>query len=188
MLQSGYDSGIVDKHFIKVAKLKQKAVLEGKLPSKRKQGGTRSRKINFVMSWDPMFPAINKAPRKLQHIVEDDDQCKQLFPRGTFRVAFKRGHKNLKEFIAPARVNTGMSVGLNYDRDTQGKCVKCGTCGTSNRGRKRKSGIYACQVVKEGSSFKSNQTGEVYKIRQDINCRSENITYLVTCKNAECRE
>ena len=55
-------------------------------------------------------------------------------------------------------------------------------CGASNRGRKRKSGIYACQVVKEGSSFKSNQTGEIYKIRQDINCRSENIIYLVTCK------
>ena len=89
---------------------------------------------------------------------------------------------NLKELIAPARVNTGMSVGSNYDRDTQGKCVKCGSCGASNRGRKRKSGIYACQVVKEGSSFKSNQTGETYKIRQDINCRSENIIYLVTCK------
>ena len=29
MLQSGYNSGIVDKHFIKVAKLKRKAVLEG---------------------------------------------------------------------------------------------------------------------------------------------------------------
>ena len=78
-----------------------------------------------------------------------------------------------------------MSVGSNYDRDTQGKCVKCGSCGTSNRGRKRKSGIYACQVVKEGSSFKSNQTGEIYEIRQDINCRNENIIYLVTCKKCE---
>ena len=49
------------------------------------------------------------------------------------------------------------------------------------QGRKRKSGIYACQVVKEGSNFKSNQTGNIYKVRQDINCRSENIIYLVTC-------
>ena len=122
MLQLGYDSSIVDKHFIKVAKLKRKAVLEGKLSSKHKQGGTRSTKINFVTSWDPMFPDINKALRKFQHILENDDQCKQLFSRGTIRVAYKRGHKNLKELIAPARVNTGMSEGLNYDRDTQGKC------------------------------------------------------------------
>ena len=31
--------------------------------------------------------------------------------------------------------------------------------------------------------FKSTQTRERYKIRQDIDCESENITYLVTCKN-----
>ena len=47
-----------------------------------------------------MFPEINKALRKFQHILEDDDQCKQLIPRGTFRVAYKRGHKNVKELIA----------------------------------------------------------------------------------------
>ena len=50
MLESGYNSGIVDKRFIKVVKLKRKAVLEGKLPSKRKKESTRSSKINFVTS------------------------------------------------------------------------------------------------------------------------------------------
>ena len=75
-LQTGYNSGIVDKHFIKVAKLKRKAVLEGKVPSKRKQENTHSSKINFVTSWDPMFPDINKALSKFQHILEVDDQCK----------------------------------------------------------------------------------------------------------------
>ena len=83
-----------------------------------------------------MFPDINKALRKFQHILEDDDQCKQLFPGGTFRVVYRIGHKNLKELIAQARVNTGMSAGPNYHRDTLGKCVKCGMYGTSNRGRK----------------------------------------------------
>ena len=32
-------------------------------------------------------------------------------------------------------------------------------------GMKRKSDIYGCEVIKEGSSFKSNQRGEDYKIR-----------------------
>ena len=45
MLQSDYDNDIVDKHFIKVAKLKRKAVLEGKLPSKHKQGGNIVEKL-----------------------------------------------------------------------------------------------------------------------------------------------
>ena len=101
--------------------------------------------------------------------------------------------------MAPARVNTSTYEHLSYDKDRQGECVKCGTCGTSNKGRKRKgecvkcgtcgtsnkgrkrkSGIYACQVIKEGMSFTSNQTDETYNIRQHINCRSENIIYLVT--------
>ena len=110
-----------------------------------------------------MFLDINKALRKFQHILEDDEQCKQLFPRGTFIVAYKRGHKNLKEFIAPARVNTGMSVGPNYDRDTQGKC---GSCGTSNRGRKKSlvsmhvkwsRRVVALKVTKQGRFIKSDK-------------------------------
>ena len=31
----------------------------------------------------------------------------------------------------------------------------------------------------------SRRTGETYKIRQDINCNSQNIIYLVRCKNCE---
>ena len=49
-IQLGYNSDIVDKHFIKGAKLKRKVVLEGKLPSKSKLESTRSSKINFVTS------------------------------------------------------------------------------------------------------------------------------------------
>ena len=60
--------------------------------------------------------------------------------------------------------------------------MKCGGSGKSVRGRKRCSGIYTCQVLEENTEFKSTQTGERYKIRQDIDCKSENIIYLVTCK------
>ena len=60
--------------------------------------------------------------------------------------------------------------------------MKCGGCGKSVKGRKRRSGIYTCQVLEESTEFKSTQTGERYKIRQDIDCKSDNIIYLVTCK------
>ena len=80
MLQSGYNSSIVDKHFIKLAKLKRKAVLEGKLPSKHKQGGTNSIEINFVTSLEPIFPDINKSLRKFQHILEMMISINSYFP------------------------------------------------------------------------------------------------------------
>ena len=51
-----------------------------------------------------MFPNINQAIKKFQHILEKDEECKQLFPSGMFMVAYKRGHKNLKEPLAPSKI------------------------------------------------------------------------------------
>ena len=56
-------------------------------------------------------------------------------------------------------------------------CKKCGECGKSARGRKWASGIYCCQ------EFLSRTAGETYRIRQSINCKSQNMIYLVNCKN-----
>ena len=59
-------------------------------------------------------------------------------------------------------------------------CHKCGKCGTNNKGRKRASGIVNCGVLSEGNKFRSISTGEEFNIRQNINCNSTNIIYLVT--------
>ena len=40
-------------------------------------------------------------------------------------------------------------------------------------------------VLEEGSVFYSKSTGERYTIRQNIDCRSKNVIYLVNCK--KCR-
>ena len=40
-------------------------------------------------------------------------------------------------------------------------------------------------MLEESDQFLSRTTGEKYKIREDISCKSENIIYLVNCKN--CR-
>ena len=66
--------------------------------------------------------------------------------------------------------------------NNNGSCNKCGKCGLSNRGRKRISGLTQCKVLQEGIKFKSNSTKEMFKIRENISCRSSNIIYLVTCQ------
>ena len=164
LLESGYASDGIDKHFIKVAKLKRKDVLDGKVKRMNRKLGAK--KINFVTTWDPMFPNISQAIKKFQHILEEDDLCKQIFPKGTFRVAYKRGHNNLKELIAPSKISFRDSKeGIRGKRQYIGKCQKCGECGKSIRGRKRASGIYCCQVLEENDQFLSRTTGERYKIR-----------------------
>ena len=44
---------------------------------------------------------------------------------------------------------------------------------------------HQCQVLEENTVFRSTQTGEKFKIRQDIDCKSDNIIYLVTCKRCK---
>ena len=33
----------------------------------------------------------------------EDEECREVFPKGSFRVACKKGHKNLKEITVPSR-------------------------------------------------------------------------------------
>ena len=52
---------------------------------------------------DPMFPNFGKAIKKLAKILKEDEDCREGFPEGRFSVAYKPGHKNLKEIIAPSK-------------------------------------------------------------------------------------
>ena len=90
------------------------------------------------MTWDPMFPHINKALGKCQHILDEDDECRNLSLKGSFRVQYRRGHKNLKELIAPSKIALldDCEERGNSKRQYQRKCVKYGGCGKSVRGRK----------------------------------------------------
>ena len=52
-----------------------------------------------------------------------------------------------------------------------------------DRVRKRKNiNLNNFMVLQEGTHFRSNVTGERFRIKQEINCRSKNIIYLVTCR------
>ena len=176
-MHSGYDEEAIDKQFIKVAKMKRKETLESKPRKNRVR--RKQRKYNFVTTWDPMFPDIGRAIRKFVPLLAEDEECNKLFPKGSFRMAYKRGHKNLKEILAPSTISTlEGELGRN---SKSGQCKKCQKCGTSGRGRKRSNGLNNCAVLEEGNTFRSKVTKEKYKIRQEINCHSRNVIYLVNC-------
>ena len=40
-------------------------------------------------------------------------------------------------------------------------------------------------MLEENTKFRSTHTGEGFKIRQDLDCKSDNIIYLVTCKRCK---
>ena len=64
LLHSGYDSEMVDKQFVKVAKMKRKETLKTRTKPKLNR-----RKYNFVTTWDPAFPDIRKALHKFTKVL-----------------------------------------------------------------------------------------------------------------------
>ena len=124
-------------------------------------------------------PDIGQAIKKFVLLLVEDEECNKPFPKGSFRMADKRGHKNLKEILAPSTISTPEGeLGRN---SKTGQCKKCQKCGTSGRGRKRSNGLNNCAVLEERNTFCSEVTKEKYKIRQEIYCCSRNVIYLVNC-------
>ena len=90
-----------------------------------------------------------------------------MFPSGAkdFQVTERRGALNIKELLAPSK----MKINTNEEADPGSRpCGKgCAYCPILERSR--------------NNIFVSLKTGKSYKIRQQINCESMNITYLITC-------
>ena len=166
LLNSGYEVRDIDRSFIKVAKMKRNTTLRPKGVLCNKQ----AKKLNFVTTFDPSFSDIAKAIRKFSNILSDDDECKNVFLEGSFRVVHRRGHKNLQELLAPSRINDIGQQAKAKRVQQEGRCIKCGKYGSNPRGRKRDISLINCSVLKEGTHFRSNNTRETFRIRQVIDC------------------
>ena len=67
LMHSGYDKEAIDKQFIMVAKMKRKETLESK--PRKNRFRPKERKYNFVTAWNPMFPDIGRAIKKIYSII-----------------------------------------------------------------------------------------------------------------------
>ena len=159
LLDCASEEDYVNKSFFKAFKTKMCKALEGKRYVRDKQP-----KINFVTAFDPSFPDIGGILKKHAHILWEDEQCNILFPDKCFRVVHRRGHQNLKEWVASSRIKDQRSEGRVGHEEEDPGCRKCGNCEKKTQGRKRACGIYNCQVMEEGDSFASKVTGEGTKL------------------------
>ena len=71
LLYSGYEARHVDRSFVKVEKMKRNTTLR----PKRAMCNQGAKKLNVVMTFDPSFPDIAKAIRKLSNILSYDEEC-----------------------------------------------------------------------------------------------------------------
>ena len=61
---------------------------------------------NISQLGDYDLPDIRKAIKRFRHIIEDDQQLKEVFPKGIkhFQVSERRGSKKLEEIPAPSTI------------------------------------------------------------------------------------
>ena len=62
------------------------------------------KKYRMVIDYEPTFPDIRVAFRKFKSRLEDDEELKEIFPKGIkhLQVSERRGAKNMKEILAPS--------------------------------------------------------------------------------------
>ena len=106
--------------------------------------------------------------KELEPFILSDPLLRKALPNGTrnIQVSYRRRGKNIKEFLATAKINTPSKI------EEIGQQLCCG-----------KDCVY-CPLLEEtnGASFRSSKTGRIYKLRQTVNCESTWVVYLVTCK------
>ena len=145
-----------------------------KYKDKRKQKKSSVRKYRFVTEFEPTFPDIRKGIRKFQPIKEDEVLSK-VFPKGAkhFQVLEKRGY-NIKELLAPSSVILPSEEHLEKDQQRKGSYPCNKPCAH-------------CTLLRKSQAihFKSGSNGQSFKIRQKINCQSDNVIYLIKCKQCK---
>ena len=135
-------------------------------------------KYRFVTEFEPSFPDIRKGFQKFEHIIKEDEILKEIFPKGVthFQICRKRGFKNIKEILARSSTKLKLEEHNEQDQQVDGRgshpCDKpCAYCTLL-----RKS---------ETTEFKSRSNGQTFEIRHRITCQSENVIYMIECK--ECK-
>ena len=90
LLHSGYDEETIDNHFIRVAKMRRKSTL--KPENRRNRNRNEKRRVySFVTSWDPMFPNIGKAIKKLKKFKKKRRGLQRGFSRRVFQNSIQTG-------------------------------------------------------------------------------------------------
>ena len=153
----GYNEKVVRQQILKARKFSRKDLLH---PDSKTKGRNKL-VFNFTA-----YSKLNHISSNINLLLTPDAQHHKVFPEVPI-VGFKRG-KSLKDLLVRAKVQV--------EKEIDGK--SCGYQG------KR---CEVCTFSEEKNTFTNTQVSDTYKIREDLHldCNSENVIYLVTCKKCK---
>ena len=155
LLERGYSEKIVRKEILRARAIPREAFLE-KVNNQEKQN-----KINFNITYHPVFRNVRKILEELHVIPASDDGHKKVFPDVPM-IGFKN-NKNLKAHLVRSQLP---------DLDEVGRSKPCG-------GRRP---CHLCENMKDTCTFKSKHLDKVHKINKKYNCNSKMAVYLIVCE------
>ena len=126
-------------------------------------------KSNHVNTNSNLFPIIvhyDKIGRQLGQKYREILNDSNLFNNSKFLLAYKN-HKNLGKSL----INSLMKI-ADETETIKYFCSKC----NNNRCK-------ACNYITGGSTFSSSKTNKTFHLKHDINCKSKNLIYLITCQH-----
>ena len=126
-----------------------------------------SKKVSFVVPYDPRFPPINQIVKKHFQVMYDDPHLKRVFEDGV-QVCYRR-NKNLRELLCRAKLFPAASD-TRPKRNPIGwkRCIRnCVTC------------IYSSE---NKTKFRCTATGETIQISGLITCTDIGVVYVIECR------
>ena len=130
---------------------------------RRKQN---SNKVRLMFTHSQANPPLQMWVRQCKQLLTKDEKAKKIGKK--IQISSKQP-KNLQRLVGGYRGQSGETPDLPLDS----RCFKCNRCSVS------------CPILKEGKSFKSRNTGKVYKIRERLTCTSDWLIYLATCQKCQ---
>ena len=157
-----YPNAVIDSAFEKVSQMSQSEALKSSIKHQTKV-------IPFTVTYNPSLPNIGKTINRYWDLLKlsKDENLRHMHKTYRPIVAFKRP-QSLNDYL--------VSSGLKENKqDTHSPVISC-----CNRRR-----CSHCVSIITGSQFSSHITGETFNIRQDANCKTNNVIYLLTCKKCK---
>ena len=162
LLKRNYPQDLISKQFDR-AKSKER---KGLIFQQRKSKNIKDNKVRLIFTHGAANPPIHSWIREGKKLLSRNEQAKSMGDR--IQVCSKQP-KNLLSIAGG--VKDGPRVG-NKPHPNAG-CYKCNRCKV------------ACPILNETKTFKSTNTGKVYKIRQKVTCDSDYVIYLGTCRKCQ---
>jgi len=120
-----------------------------------------------------LFPIVinyDKVGRELGIKYREILNDSSLFDKHKILLAYKN-HKNLGKCLINSKVKVFDNFKDKIDKNIKYCSKKC-----------TKLKCKACNYITEGSTFCSTVTNRKYKLKHNINCKTKNVIYLVTCR------